>query len=455
MNKKIIIIGGGISGLSLLHYLRQRYSDRSDIQIRLIERNPEIGGTIKTIHRNGLIFETGPNGFLDSKQSIRNLIEELNLNNDVISANPDSQKRFIAIDHQLHAFPSDFQSFLSFKPLSIRQKVRILGEVVVAPGGHPDETVYDFGSRRFGEGCAKIFFDPMVNGIYAGDIHQLNLRLAFPSLNELEQKHGSLIKGLLLKKKPDTHHKKSSSMINGELKSLKNGMSQLIQTIHGRYWEYIQTKESVSNIIAHDQRFIVETNLQSYAADEIFLTVPAYSAAQITKNLNRNLSTQLEQIYYAPIAVAGLVYKKSDLKLKPSGFGYLVPSWQSKEILGVVFESLIFPNRTEQDYVLLRVMIGGVCHPEILKKSEPELIAIAQEEIQLIFGTLNNPIDQLIKVWPKAIPQYDSTYLSAFRVIQKEMNRLKNIYIAANYWGGVSLNDCIANAKNTSLQSKL
>ena len=236
MKKQIVIVGGGISGLTLLHYLKQNHGNAD---IVLLEKNDHLGGTIQSLKRQRCLFETGPNGFLDSKPRTLEFIKELGLEDSLIRADEVSKVRYISANNALHPLPTDPRSFLSSKLLNPLEKVRILGEFFVPRGKDPDETVYDFGKRRLGEGFSQVFLDPMVSGVFGGDAQKTNLKAAFPRIHQLEQEYGSLFKAMIkirkTKKAEEKNENKAMGSPTGTLTSLRAGLSQIIEAIENRY----------------------------------------------------------------------------------------------------------------------------------------------------------------------------------------------------------------------------
>lgn len=437
MSKQIIIIGGGISGLAVLHHLKQKFKDRPDIQILLIEKNPQPGGVIQSYTKAGCLFEAGPEGFLTSKASTLQLAEELGLKDEVIQTPPETKLRYLCINNKLHAMPMGPGEFLRFKPFGIFEKLRVLSELFTPGKSDPKETVYQFGQRRFGKKFTEYFMDAMSTGIYGGNIRQLNLKTAFPQIYSMEEQHGSLLRAGIRQMK--TRKKNASNLL-----SLRHGMGQLINALQNKYHDHISLEDEVYSLVKSEAGYVVETNKRKYFADEIFLCTPAYSAARLLRTINQSLALMLERIEYVPMTIIGLVYRKSSFQNAPRGFGYLVPSREGKKVLGMIFSSNVFPGRADSGKILLRVMLKGD------HRSNPtsDAIRCTQDEVAGIFKVTDSPIDTFSADWPAAIPQYTTAYQALIDPIKQELAGLSQFHVVASYWGGVSVNDCTQNAKN-------
>ncbi len=440
MNKNIVIIGGGISGLSVLHFLKKKYAGRSDVRIRLLEKNAGIGGTIATTIRDGCLFESGPNGFLANQDATLELIHDLGLDAQVISANESAKKRFVLVDGKLHQFPMSPAALFGFKPMRFLEKLRVFAEPFIFKGEEENETVFDFACRRFGSAVARYFTDPMVSGIYGGDSDFLSVRAAFPKLYAWEQKYGSVMIGMI--------RSRGKHKLKAGLKSFRSGMGQLVGVLAEKYHDAIQTGEEVKSVLRAGEGFVVVTSNDKYAADELFLAAPAYVAGELLGTLNADLGQALCSIDYAPIAVFGLVYERSVFKKLPQGFGYLIPSSEETPILGVLIESQVYEGRASADKVLIRVMIGGSRYPEYIKKSKDDLLQLARQEVEKRFDGFMPPAEHFFVSYAKAIPQYETQYPVLKKRIASGLAAFPHLHLTANYWNGVSMNDCVANAKN-------
>lgn len=445
--KRICIVGGGISGLTTLHFLKQRYQKCPEVEIVLLEKKSTPGGVLGTDMVSDARFETGANGFLNTQPRTFELIEDLGLNEHLIEAFPENKLRYLCVKNKLHALPSSPMDLLSFPLLSVKDKLALIKERFVRSTASEDESVFGFIARRLNQRWAQLLADPMISGIYAGDAREILLHDAFPSLANLEEEYGSLLKGAIAKRKKGAGSK--------SLYSLSEGMGMIVHALHEKYRGDIRLAEDVDDISKDEQgQYIVRTDEQVLAADQVFLTVPAYAGADMVRSMDTRLAELLDQVQYAPLAVVGLVCSKEEFVNLPTGFGYLKPSTEKSPVLGVLFENQIFENRSAAHQCHFRVMIGGMHNLHILKYSKEELIALARKELIQVLGFKGEPYHIFFQAWSNAIPQYD-TYRRQVRSQAEEiLVQHPNFHICGNYWNGVCVNDCIELAHDVANNSE-
>jgi len=441
-----IVIGGGLSGLSVLHALALLRKPGQAYGLRLLEKETRPGGTIGTVLRDECLFEQGPNGFLDSRASTLALLKELGLDEELLRADRQAADRFISIGGKLHSMPTSPLAMLRFSPMNAAEKFRILAEPFIARATDPKETIYAFGRRRLGDAFARYFLDPMVSGIFAGDASKLVLGEAFPRIHEIELEHGSLIRGMF-KLMAQRKSRAKAGQPAGEMRSLRLGMGQLTDTLAKRYTDLIHYHEEVRSIRKADGKYIVESSRGAYKADQVIISSPAYAAATMIKDMDRELSQSLSAVPYAAIAVVGFSFPLSAFITRPRGFGYLIPSGEQKKVLGVLLCSNLFAGRSAAGEIMLRVMIGGARHPEVLDHTDEVLFKIAQDEIRSAWGLNAGPRVRFLARWPRAIPQYNVEYIDVKRRIIAQLQCHQGLHIASNFIGGISMNDCTHNAQ--------
>lgn len=416
MSRRIVILGAGISGLTAAWKITQT---DPEAEIIILEKSSRAGGWIQTIHKDGFLFEQGPRSCRSSGAGVDTLklIEELGLQDKVITADPSASTRFLYIDKKLRKVPAGLW-FMGKALLSgVFRDLR-------TPARKEDESIYDFFSRRFNSEIAEGLIDPLVSGIYAGDIRQLSMRTCFSSICQLEKNYGSVIKGLILKPKPkDVLTPFIRQIQKAPLFSFKGGMEELVKALSDRLETAIRYQTTAISIEYQEKGVVLNLNDGTRLfADRVVSTLPH-------PDLN-----------YATVIAVNLGYRKPLLKQK--GFGYLIPSNQNESILGCVWDSSVFPEQGKKDETRLTVMMGGAHHPDCGDWSEGKILQRTLEAVSRHMGIDALPDAINIKKAIKAIPQYPVGFLEKNEAFKKTLpQKLTWIGSAA---GNISVNDCIA-----------
>lgn len=444
-----IVIGAGISGLALGWFLKKRFGEKQNLTI--LEAGEHPGGWIRTHADKGFLFEAGPRSCRTKGAGIDTLqlIEELGLCQQVISASPSAKSRYIYQEGKIQTVPNTFFSFL-FSPLMRGVLPALWKEWQIPTSDLEDETVAHFISRRLSPEIAEKLMDPLVSGIYAGDIRQLSIRSCFPDLHRMELEQGSLVKGMLQKKKMDMSH--LSEFVRQQSRtsifSFKNGMQTLTTTLYSQMQDVIRLSNKVKAVhVAADALQVELQNGVVLKGDRVFLAVPAYAAAELLKTVDPLITESMIQEVYATVATVNMGWNQR--VLKQEGFGYLVPSSEKQNILGVVFDSSAFPQQNGPNQRRLTVMLGGMHHPEIENLPSDEIEEIAGEAILRHLGITQKPDAVKVSVARQAIPQYTKGHHARLFAFEQKLKRISasRIYLTGSAWRGVAVNDCIAEAK--------
>jgi oxygen-dependent protoporphyrinogen oxidase len=439
-----LILGGGISGLALARFLKVKYGP--SLAVKLIEKEPRLGGWVQSVRKEGFLFEQGPRSCRtqgNGKETLQ-LIKELNLEDEVIACDPAAERRFLWKDQKLQPLRSCFLSFSQILLL-----IRSLRKDLFAPkSSAADESIDAFVRRRLGKDVAESMIDPLVSGIYAGDSTKLSIRSCFPLLYEWEQKHGSLIKAFWANWKLKNKEKKQYSLF-----SFKMGMETLI---HGLERDFLRrggeivVSTKVTGLSFTQQGVKVEIERvgkkQALESDYLFSALPAQKIASLLPKSHHSLINHLNSIPSASVIAINFGYRKQ--VLKKSGFGYLIPSKEKEQILGVVWDSSVLPQQNgDRNETRLTVMMGGEHHPDLIKLSDSEWIAIALEALKRQLGIEEKPDAIAVKVAAEAIPQYYVGHQERLHQIEAESRKIsQRFFLLGSSFYGVSLNDCIARA---------
>ena len=344
---RIAVVGGGISGLSAAFYVKRR---RPEAEVVLLERDAKLGGTMQTVEVDGFRFEAGSNGFLSNKPDTLELVRESGAEPLLMRSNDAARLRYVYSD-ALHRLPEDAMSFVRTPLLSLGGKLRVLGEVLVpARREGSEETLQQFGYRRVGREFTDVFLDAMVAGIYASTPDRISVNAAFPLVVRLEREYGGLFKGMLKKRKKEAGP-------GGVLMSFVRGVSTFTEHLGRAIQADVRLGAEVTGLARDGALWRLTGPGLEVTADRVILTTPAYVTSRLLAPLDAEASERLDRIEYSPIAVIGLGYERLAHPL--NGFGLLTTTSARKPILGVLWDSSIFPDRAPPGKKSLRVMIGG------------------------------------------------------------------------------------------------
>jgi oxygen-dependent protoporphyrinogen oxidase len=412
---------------------------------------------------DGFQIEVGATSFLDSKPTTLDLCREIGLEEDLIAARAESRNRYILLDHRLNVVPSTGAEFLRSGLLSWRGKLRLLGERWIRSRGGIDESVGQFARRRIGREAADVLVDAMVTGIHAGDPELLSVAAAFPRMVQLEQKYGSLFRAMAAIRRERraqaavnqaqtpaaddrAHGDRNSAPAGpgGTPWSLRGGMGQIIERLADNPHASMVSGTLVRCIhVQPAGTWSVEsTGGERWQADAVVLACPSFAQAEMVEPFDRELASLLREIPYNSVTVVALGFRKSQVAAPLDGFGYLIPQRTRSNVLGVLWNSSIFENRSPAEMVLLQAMCGGWNRPDMIEWGDQRLVASVLEELRHTMKIAAAPVLSRVIRWPQAIPQYHVGHLARVARIEAQRRRHRRLYLTGNAFRGVSVNDC-------------
>jgi len=446
MKKKVVVLGAGISGLTIAYLL-----NKDGFDVTVLEKKSTPGGSIETKTDAGYLFDQGPNSGLETHPLIAQLVKELGLQDEMIYANKEANKRYILRNGELHALPMSPPGLAKTNLFSTKAKLRLMAEPFI---GRSKEGYYQsisqFVERRLGKEFLDYAINPFVAGVYAGNPDELSVKSAFPKLYELEEKYGGLIIGTIKsireRKKRAEKSKQSAKMF-----SFKSGMNIFPKTISGSLKEKVIFETEVTSVEKIDAgyrvKFVQDEKRNSLDCDILISAIPAYAAATLVKDLDTKTAEHLLNVYYPPVLVLYVGYEKSSISRPLDGFGFLIPSKENKSFLGAIWSSVLFPERCEDDKASFTIFVGGSRNPKITEQDKNELVAQVLKEFHEIMKINSEPVFIDSKFWSKAIPQYNVGYIEHVKAFEDFENKFPGFILAGNYRGGISLGDCVKSSE--------
>ena len=390
-----IIIGAGISGLSLAYFLEKRNKP-----CLLFEASAKAGGYIQSERIGDYLLEYGPNTLL-ADSSLVGFVKEIGLKKELIATEPVSNNRFIYKDGCYRKLPTKPLALFSSNFFSWKAKLSILLELFHKSIGAPNETIADFFSRHFDKEILDYVVDPFVSGIYAGDPEQLLMEKTFPELLALEKQYGSILKGFIRSRKK-LARKTTYSFANG-MQTLPQALSNLVDI---RYNIAVKAINFLPNGIE------ILTRQGRTKCKKIVTALPAFQLAQLIAGPLPTISTQLARLTYAPLTIVYTAFKRRDTHWAFDGFGGLNPTVASQFTAGSIWSSSIFPNRCPKDEVLLTTFVKGAPNKQPIMRDDEGIKKAITSELQRVYAIKGMPVFQRVKHWKKALPQYDKNTIA-------------------------------------------
>src|SRR5271155_4177979 len=227
MPQHVVIVGGGIAGLSAAYDLA-----RAGITHTLFEKMPRLGGVIETRTFDGCLLECGPDSFISSKPEALALIKELGLEGEIIGSNDHQRTTYILKHGKLVPLPEGVMMIVPTKVMPMvksnllgwRTKIGMGFELLRRPKKFPDRSVAEFVVDHFGQETLDYLAEPLLSGVYGGDPRELSVNSVLPRFVEMEVREGSLSRAVM--------KSKGRGGSGGSLfKTLKGGLGTLVDAV--------------------------------------------------------------------------------------------------------------------------------------------------------------------------------------------------------------------------------
>lgn len=444
----VVIVGGGISGLSAAFYLKQR-----GIRSILFEKTDRLGGLIRTDYVKECELEAGPDSFISTKTSVVKLAEDLRIENELIGSNDQKRKIFVVRNGALTPMPkgmvmmvpTNWNSVLRSPLFSDRTKGRFLLETFSKPRERSDDfSIRDFVLDHFGEEPLTYITEPLLSGVYGGDAAQLSARSVLPRFVEYERECGSLIKAV--QRERSGADRKQSFFL-----SFRGGMQTLIKKLRENLDGHaIRLRAAVEQISRDAHCWHVQAQGERIEASEIILACPAHVSSKLLVELDPALACELAAVPYSSAMVVTLLYKQESLGHPLNGFGFLVPRPERKTIAAATWINTKFPSRVAPEFAAIRAFIVDGEATLHLQTPEAELLSSVRSDLKHFMGVTSDPVYTQVSPWPRSMPQYVVGHTQRCGRILSLSEKWPGLHLVSNYFEGVGIPDCVRLAEETA-----
>jgi len=458
----VIIVGGGIAGLATAYYLQQQPEPPT---YTLIERAPRLGGKIVTQAGDGFVIEGGPDSFISQKPWAYQLCKELGLEDRLVGTNDARRKTYVVHKGGLKPLPDGVMLIVPTKltPFALSPLISPLGKLrmgldlfIPPKKDDRDESLADFITRRLGREALDKIAEPLMAGIYVADPFRLSLKSTFPRFIAMEQKYGSLIKGMLAQMKARAARKNGASKPKLPLfMTLRGGLTELVDALSAQLDGEILTGQAVTGLdyapAAAAPWQVHLADGQTRRAGKVIMATPAPAAAELLASRSPSLAHKLRQIRYLSTATVTLAFNRDEFNHPLDGFGFVVPKSENRRLMACTWLTTKFNHRAPDDHVLLRVFVGGYKNEDLVALADEELLKLVMEELRDLMGVAVRPTRAEIYRWPQGNAQYDVGHLERVAEIEAlAQETLPGLYFTGSAFKGVGLPDCIRQGKETA-----
>ncbi|HEX4420366.1 MAG TPA: protoporphyrinogen oxidase [Kofleriaceae bacterium] len=436
---KIAVIGGGLGGL-----VAARALVRAGIDAQVLEAAPRAGGVIGTTAAEGYVREHAASSFLGGPpDGAYALCKDLGVALD--KASPRARARWIYLDGKLRALPRSPIDLIATDLLTWRGKLDLLAEPF-RPAGRTgeagDESMHAFAARRFGAEAARAIVAPFVTGVYAADAHDISLPAGFPRIAALDAR-GGVVRGMLaqaVRGLGDRLRGVASVSTPRGMWAPVGGVGALTAALAGELGSRVRCGERVTQIEPADGCVAIDGSRW----DGAVLAIPAEDAVGLVAGPRAaSLGHRLAGFHRAPAAQVYLGFPAGAVPRAADGFGALVAIGEDVRVLGVVFESTVWPDRAPAGHVLLRCIYGGGRDPEATALDDAALIAQAVRDVAVVLGATGAPSHTSVVRWKRGVAQYTLGHQDRVRDAVAAA-RSQRIALAGADYRGPGLNDLCA-----------
>ena len=202
----VTIVGGGLTGLTAAYYLGHA---KPDWTITLYEQAPRFGGKIQTQRVDDFVVELGPDSYLGRKTEMTDLVYDLGLGDTLVSN--ETGQAFVYDKGSIHpipggsimGIPTEMMPFVKATLISWSGKLRAGLDYFKKPyqlDKNGDVSIGHFFQYHLGQEMMDKLIEPLLAGIYGGDIYKISLLSTFPHFIQVEQKYGNMVKGMMAAK---------------------------------------------------------------------------------------------------------------------------------------------------------------------------------------------------------------------------------------------------------------
>lgn len=454
VRKKIVVIGGGITGLSSTFYLKKELEKQNlDYELVLLEAGTKVGGKIDTMKRDGYIIERGPDSFLRRKPEMQDLVKDLGME-DCLVENATGEN-FVLAKQGLHAIPKGsimgiptrFRPFFKSRLLSSSGKFRVLGDLFLGKKrvANEDMALGTFLRARVGDEMVDNILEPLMSGIYAGDLDEMSAEATGEQFLKLEDEHGSLLKGV----RQIYNETTAKQPTEATFLTVREGLSSVVSALEQELSTKIIKKGKRVQAITRQPRGyeITISKKEKLQADSIFIALPYQEIVPLFRG--DAVFEQIGEIPAASVATVAMVFPKDAVEEDIKGSGFVVSRNEDFSMAACSWIHRKWPHTVPEDKILLRAFVGRRKEESIVDLADKAIEETVLSDLNRIMKINQAPEFTTVTRWRNSIPQYTVGHERRKEAIYSEFKQsYPGIFAGGASFEGVELSECVRQAKS-------
>jgi len=443
---QVVVVGAGITGLTLAYGLRER-----GVDVRVLEAAPQAGGVIQTLVRDGFMLEQGPFSVMVRSAAFGELLGELGLTALEVDADA-SKKRYVLRGGRLCEVPTSFTGLWRTPLLSVGGRLRLLRGVIRSRPrpGEVDETVAQVAARRLGQESADYLAGPATVGIFAAEADELSFDACIPRYAAADRAGGSIV-GMMKCVKRETQLEPPAP--KRTMIGFDRGLQTLIDQLLEALGDWVRVDCPVQTIERSGAGYRVTHRDGQIDADAVVCAVAPWATARMLKSIAPGVAEELNAVEVAGLGVVHFGFRRGDVAHSLDGFGFLIPKGERVEpLLGTIWASSIFKGAAPAGHVLVRAIVGGTRWPEAMKWSDDVLIERSYEALKPLLGFRAAPVLTQARCWPRAVPVYRPGHSARCARVHALLKQTPGLWCAGNWSEGLGVNDRVVAAREMAAE---
>ncbi|MEV0094607.1 protoporphyrinogen oxidase [Streptomyces sp. NPDC050738] len=443
----VIVVGGGISGLAAAHRLLA-----SGVRVTVLEGSGLLGGKLLSGEIEGVRTDFGAESILARRPEGIGLARAVGLGDAlqppaIAAASLWNRGRLVPMPKgHVMGVPGDAQALTGVLSDEGMRRIALDLELPRTEIGE-DTALGEYVAARMGREVVDRLVEPLLGGVYAGDVYRTSMRSSVPALYEAARSHDTLTGAVRsIQQRTPANPAPVFAGLEGGIGTLPAAVADAIRAAGGD----IQVHRPVHELRRTQAGWRLRTDDGFLEADAVVLAAPAWAASALLASESPAASAELAAVEYASMSLVTLAFRRTEVNL-PQGSGFLVPPVDGHTIKASTFSSQkwAWADR-DPELVLLRTSMGRYGDEEHLHREDTDLVDVSLSDLGEATGLSAKPVASAVTRWIGGLPQYPVGHRERVARVRTAVAALPGLSVCGAAYDGVGIPACIAGAQRAA-----